>query len=504
MSAPTAPRRGGPALVMPPPAPALWAIAAVGLAALVGAAVATDHAYVPLNVGLVLAAALFVARWPLASLLVLLAIVPKASSSPVSFFVVIALAGSVVALAWRLDRVPLPVVTGAWLLLLVVAAIKLPWQPVAGQMPYLPLPVLGTKWLPSMSAQAALWLRLCFLFASFVLATWSVRDALWIRRAFAVSVAVSAWPIFVGLEQFAGGELVASGGQTGRSTYKAVESLFVHPNGFAIYLVVVIGLTIVMLMQARATLARIGLIALLGSAGFCLYHTYTRAAWIAAAGVFIVLGVWRWRVLLVVGLVGLVIATLAFPAATRAVQARFGDLSSRSASHASNSWDWRTGQWERLIPYGSREPLLGNGFGSYERLTVEEFGLQDPTYPTPTDGPGRGFAAHNDYVRMYVELGVPGLVLWTTVLAGLLVAMARRARDPELGPYAAALAAILLALMVMSFSDNVLNYMVALFYPVALAGAVIGATRPASAATSAAKRAARPADQAMASPAGAG
>jgi O-antigen ligase len=103
---------------------------------------------------------------------------------------------------------------------------------------------------------------------------------------------------------------------------------------------------------------------------------------------------------------------------------------------------------------------------------------------------------------MFVEMGVPGLVLWVAVLGGLFVSLARRARHPAVGDYAVTLAATTLVLAAISFADNVQAYTVPMFYLFALSGAVIAATRRISSATASANRSARSADQAAALPAG--
>jgi O-antigen ligase len=481
-----------------PTGPLMWATAAIGLAAATGLVVASGRAYIALDVVLVVVAAFAIARWPHISVLVLFALIPKDSL----FLELLVVAAAVIVLVRRLDWIPARVVTVSLTLLVLLALVKLRWHPDPQQNPILPLPGLGWEWLPTMAPPATAWLRLCFVLVAFLLAAWALGEQKWVRRALWVAVAASAWPIAVGLKQYANGDFVATSASGGRASFRAVESVFTHPNGFAFYLVVVIGLLVLAFIQARTTPTRIALLVLLAGAGVCLMHTYTRSAWIGAAALLVVMGAWRWRRLLAVGGVALILAAIAFPQTTKVVQQRFGDLSSQSEAHASNSWSWRTGQWEKLLPLGSQHPFSGTGFGTYPEMTVRVFGVQDPRYPTFVQGGQPGFAAHNDYVRMFVEMGVPGLVLWVAVLGGLFVSLARRARHPAVGDYAVTLAATTLVLAAISFADNVQAYTVPMFYLFALSGAVIAATRRISSATASANRSARSADQAAALPAG--
>jgi O-antigen ligase len=195
-----------------------------------------------------------------------------------------------------------------------------------------------------------------------------------------------------------------------------------------------------------------------------------------------VVGLFNYRWLIPVGAVLLVCAALLLPGTVRAVSNRFGDLSSRSANHATSSWTWRTGQWRRMLPYGLNHPLTGMGFGSYEATTVREFGYEDHTYPTLADPShpdtsAKGFTAHNDYVRMIVELGIPGLLLWSAVLLGLLASVIRAARVPAVRPLAVGTAAVLVALIGASFSDNVQGYTMDLLLPLVLAGGLATVAR---------------------------
>jgi O-antigen ligase len=135
-----------------------------------------------------------------------------------------------------------------------------------------------------------------------------------------------------------------------------------------------------------------------------------------------------------------------------------------------------------MTHFGDQKPLTGQGFGSYQRLTVKEFGFQDGTFSTIATAPGRGivsigFAAHNDYVKLYVETGALGVLLWVAVLVGLVLTAASAARVPELRPWAVAVAGLGIAFALMSASDNIQGYAVPLALLFALTGALAGAQR---------------------------
>jgi O-antigen ligase len=228
----------------------------------------------------------------------------------------------------------------------------------------------------------------------------------------------------------------------------------------------------VTLLETRSTRVRAGLAVLLLGAGICFFLTYTRSAWIGFAAALLILGIFRYRWMITFGSVALLAAALAFPGAVNTVQGRFNNPGSLT---------WRTGEWNAILPYGFHHPLIGTGFGSYQADTVREFGYENPRYPTlvlPNPATAqKGFTAHNDYVRMLVELGYPGLVLWSLVLLFLLGSLIRAARSPAVRPLAVGLAAVMAGLIVVSYADNVQAYTIDLLYPLVLAGGLATVSR---------------------------
>ena len=166
------------------------------------------------------------------------------------------------------------------------------------------------------------------------------------------------------------------------------------------------------------------------------------------------------------------------PAATNKAEQRFADLSKDSPTYSENSWGWRKEQWRHMVPYGLDRPITGRGFGSYFRGTVAVFGLSNrdfSTRPQIPNGP-LGFAAHNDYVKALVESGIPGLVLWGLVVFGLVSVAARARGTPGAEPYATAMLGVTVALVGMSFADNIEASPASVIYAFVMCGALAGLT----------------------------
>src|SRR4051794_31181648 len=455
---------------------AAWAVAAAALSLGGGVLVGTSP-LVALDAALLGVAAVLVARYPYHALLLILLVRGTAPNTPLLDGITLVAVG--IAVVVRAPRLPGRRVIWPTLGLLALAILSTPLAPTAVEGvkdDWLRVPHFGWPYARNPSVPLYEWIRLASVLAAFCLAVWVVRSR---RRLEAVVLAILVSPIVpvvVGLEQFATGHTVARSGQG--DEFRAVIGPFSTPGPFAFYLVLVLILVIVTFNEVRSLAARVALGALGVGAGACLLLTYTRSAWVAFALGVIAIAVMRYRRLLLIGWVGLIVALVAFPTVVDKVQERFGDLTSRDEAKSGNSFTWRTGQWRPLLRYGYREPLTGQGFGSYPRLTVDHFGTENNRYPTINDRQhpatsSRGFLAHNDYVRTFVELGVPGLVLWVLMLVGLLTGCLRAVRRTRVGPYAAAGVAVALSLIVIASSDNLLSAPVML-YAFAFCGAVIG------------------------------
>lgn len=448
-----------------------WPTVVAGLAAAAGV-IGVMAPVVLLDVALLVALVTVVLARPHRALLVILIVVPTVPNSPFFRLAVFAAGGGALLLALprlRARRVILPLG-----LLLLLAMPTLPIRPVGSERvltteKHLSLPFVHVGLMPWPSQELLEWITLGGALVVFCLAAWTVRDRRGVRRMVTAILWSSAVPIAVALDQLAMGKLFIRPGTTGLG---AVRGTFTHPNYFAYYLVPVLALAIVRFGEDRRLFSRISCGALIALSGTCLIFTYTRAAWIGFAGVLAVLAILRYRRLVWVCPLLVALAIVAFPATAQRVAVRFGDRTTSSEASSDNSWTWRTGQWDRMLKYGYAKPFTGQGFGSYPRLTLREFGLEDPQYSTAVLG--RGFNAHNDYVKFFVEMGLPGVLLWLAFLLGLLSTAWKAMREASVASYALVGFALVLAVLAVSISDTPEGYIIFLETVAALCGAVSG------------------------------
>src|SRR5574341_2014058 len=116
-----------------------------------------------------------------------------------------------------------------------------------------------------------------------------------------------------------------------------IDGTFVHPNPFAIYLVVIISIFLCQMLFQRGWRRWLSLAVLL-SASFLLIATYTRVAWIGALVVFAVIGVLQERRLLLLG-----------PLLAGAAYVALPTIGSRLADPLGGSFADRVRIWNLLI-----------------------------------------------------------------------------------------------------------------------------------------------------------
>jgi O-antigen ligase len=297
------------------------------------------------------------------------------------------------------------------------------------------------------------------------MAAWTVvRDREGLKRMVIALLASLIVPTALALWQFAhGGSTVI--GEVGRSA-----GTFLQPDPFGIFMGFMAAFLIPLALCSRLRLRWAVLLAtpfVLGA----LVASYTRTGWVGFLFGLFVLAVIRYRWMLVLGPILLILIAAAVPSTVH----RFSDLTSgRTHYGPGNSLRARLDLWRQNLPRVEHDPVLGNGF----KAIVED------TAGTRAVGVNvqQGAHSHSDFVRAIVELGVPGFVFFCWLLFGMWAACRRsyrRARDAgdqvlaalSLGSLVAASAYIL-----MSFDSNLMTQVAVsgTFWAVAAVGHAAG------------------------------
>lgn len=112
-----------------------------------------------------------------------------------------------------------------------------------------------------------------------------------------------------------------------------------------------------------------------------------------------------------------------------------------------NSLSWRLNLWRYALDLAADRPLIGIGLGSF------------PTYSPKLVG--SSVTPHNDFVRVFAEMGIAGMIpyLWLCgTLLWVLYRMWNRATDRSQSLFAAGLIAVAACYFVSSLSADLLNY----------------------------------------------
>ena len=317
--------------------------------------------------------------------------------------------------------------------------------------PYLGLAVMAALSIsvaPSKGGAATEVLRLVSVVVLYLAAYAVIRDRRGLARMTAAVIASLATPTVVAVWQFAhGGSTVI--GEVGRST-----GTFLHPDPFGVFMGFMAAF-LVPLAVTRGVRYR-GLVLLaMPLVGLALLSSYTRTGWVGFLFGMAVLAIVRYRQLLVIGPVLLVLVAAAVPSTVH----RFSDLTSgRTHYGPGNSLRARYDLWRQNLPKVVHDPVLGNGFKSIVEDTTGTSGKAVNGVNV-----GQGAHSHSDLVRSLVELGVPGLVFFCWLMFGSVRACSRSlkratsARDPVLTAISLGALAATSAYALMSFDSNLMT-----------------------------------------------
>ena len=177
----------------------------------------------------------------------------------------------------------------------------------------------------------------------------------------------------------------------------------VHPNVMAGYLVYLLPLAAGILLfgwRRLSRLQRILFAAVLIVMSAILFLTKSRGAWMALGAFFLLLVILRWRW-----------GWLVFAAVLAGGIVVFSSLGIRpvldalSSSDTISGIDGRIEIWSRAVYMIQDFPFTGIGIGSFTRVA-------DTLYPFFLAAPGSIMHAHNLFLQLAVDLGLPGFIAW--------------------------------------------------------------------------------------------
>ncbi|MGY4602908.1 putative inorganic carbon (HCO3(-)) transporter [Bradyrhizobium sp. USDA 4474] len=312
--------------------------------------------------------------------------------------------------------------------------------------PFLIVTFGATLYTPQFTSAAKLAVGILSNWAMFVLPLYMFRSPADLRRFVLLIFASSIVPSGYGVWEILMGGSYADDFR--------LASTFTHPNIFAFYLVLLIGLALFVLASPsgrwprgeRCLIALYMLVLIL-----LLVFTKTRGAWAAGGLTLLFYAVWLDRRLLV-GFIALpLLLVTPTPISDRLSDLGNGQeiesLKQLNANSQFNSAAWREALWRSAIPSIVEQPILGHGLDSFRTSTPEFFPLADPA----------GIDAHNLYLQLLFEMGIVGLAAYLWLLGSAARWILEGLRyDPN--AIAVALS-ILAAYALESSADNMIYYL---------------------------------------------
>lgn len=320
-------------------------------------------------------------------------------------------------------------------------------------MPYMAMQFIGLGYSPDLVPAIRLFLGQLATMSVFLLAFYLVDDWESLRRMLKLVVASSVPVAIYTLVCIALGKTSGKLDDVSEVSSRYAGP-FAHPNLLAFYVVAVMGLLLYLWRRKGAKVGWLGQAAIMGYMLVLLvmlFATKTRSAWVSAAALFFLYGVFvERRFLLYLVLVGL--AAMLVPDVRDRVLA-LGQGNQVVQYARLNSFAWRKLLWADALNWmGAKQYFFGYGAGGFMFNSPHFFSLSG----------GRQVGAHSVPVQLFFEVGVVGamtyfLMFWRSISWILRVRVADRMLAVIAG-------ALVLSYILISFSDNMLAYLVFNWY----------------------------------------
>lgn len=330
-------------------------------------------------------------------------------------------------------------------------------------LPFIGISGLSILWSPFKGEAIRAWLVILTYFSTFVIPFYVIKNVSNYHSIIRIVVYSTIIPAMVGVANI----IIL------RDLNVRIQSTFLHPNVFAYYLNLGLG---VLILSKMPSIDRMhwGLLRLFVPYTLILIilevFTQARAAWIGLSFLLLVVATLINRRLLV-GIVFL--PTLIF---LPSVGNRLSDLTQGTEVSAQvgiegiNSYAWRQLMWQSALEDIADAPITGRGLASYGANALRFFPLVNPEdYYNP-----KGIGAHNTYIQVFYETGLFGAIGYIYLLSMMIIKCLKCRRYDRNGGLI--FASLGVANMIYNYSDNMLEYGGYNFYFFGLMGAFL-ATR---------------------------
>jgi O-antigen ligase len=281
-------------------------------------------------------------------------------------------------------------------------------------------------------------IRLVSIFSLFILGYIFVNTAANLTKSLKAIILSAILPSIIGFWQFfyAKDLFIKNGNR--------LISTFAHPNMLAFFIFFVLAITIFIFLYGYKKNI-LSYFYILASLLFfiVLILTYTRGAWLAFLVFLIIIGLFKFRKLLLL----MAIFFLILYSAIAPVRERIDNIF--VFDDYNSSVVWRLNLYKDEFEYFKKKPIIGYGSGNASLVIAENrsprLGATEP---------------HNDYLKIALEGGIVGLISYFVLAIVLIKSLFERYKKEiaiKIKYFIFFIIAVFLSLMVASFSNNVLN-----------------------------------------------
>lgn len=303
------------------------------------------------------------------------------------------------------------------------------------------------------------WVRLLSIFSLYLLGYLFIKTEKDLNKLIKIIILSALIPSALAIFQYFS--------QTGMSLpfegiYNRIFGTFAHPNLFAYYLIIPVSILIyTYFVSDKKKIESLFLVFLSAVFFVVLILTFTRGAWLALIIFIFIIGIVKYRKFLFIAFIILILSYLLITP----IKSRVDDL----ISNPTSSITWRLGLWSDSLNYVKERLFFGQGTGTAKEYILDkrgpQFGSSDP---------------HNDYLKISLENGVLGLILYMLLITTLIYNLIKRylsASQLNIKVFMLFLIALSISFYIMSFVDNVLRNTAMQWVFWSLVGAGFGLTK---------------------------
>jgi O-antigen ligase len=232
-----------------------------------------------------------------------------------------------------------------------------------------------------------------------------------------------------------------------------------HPNSYAIFLIVLLLLTIYHFFESKTKYFWVYL-PLFMCLVILLISTYTRVGWVAFFASISVAGFLKYRkfyfLFLFVGIIVFLFSSY------------FTSIIFQRLQPDPSFWQRFDFNQFGLLLF-KQKPILGHGVGSYEFISQIRFGAVNQVY-----GIKMGLAPHNDYIRFLSETGLLGITAFFFLIYSTLKLSVQifKSTNSNIKDYGVFLISLIVAILVFGITDQGFEYAGFYFWLLLAAGEI--------------------------------